>query len=107
MPVEVVDAAAVNRKGFMKMAADHTWVLDIPRWPPPADPCIPVMRVSRSVSVPEDEITEIPLHSRIGILVEPFLHGRPSGHVEAEEFPEPREFQWVEIDIPVVPISDL
>jgi len=56
--------------------------------------------------MPDNEITEVPPHPRIGILVKTLLFRRPFRHVESIKLPKTWILQWIEIDIAMVPVSD-
>src|SRR5208283_5422426 len=101
----VVNTTAIDRQRLVKIIYYHTWILHVPRWSPHAYFCIPINFFSIFVSMPQNEIPEIPLNSRIGILMKSDLILRPSQHIEAEKFSEPFEFQWIEVNIAFIPVS--
>src|SRR5512136_336340 len=106
VPPEVVDAAGMDVEGGPEEGDGHRRVLDVPGRSPPADPRVPDGGLPPSGPVPEDEVAVVPLHAGIGVLPEPPPRPGPPGHVQAEEFPEPRELQGIEEDVGAEPVGD-
>ncbi len=104
---EVVKPTTIDGKGPLEVLSDHTWILNVPGWPTPSNLCIPANRISFPASMPEDKIPQVPLNSRIRILMKSPLLGGPFGHVKPKELSKPGELQGVEVDISAMPVCYL
>src|SRR4030042_2636453 len=92
MTEEVINSTAINRQGLIKMPAYHTRVLNVPGWSPISNSCMPIILIPLFISMPEDKIPKVPLHSRISILMESLLFSGPFGHIEAIKFSKSLKF---------------
>src|SRR5208283_2287921 len=107
MSEKVVNPSTIDRQSFMKMLQYHARILNIPGGPSSADLGVPEISIPPLVSVPKNEVPQIPLYSRIRIFVKPPLYCRPSVHVKPVKLSKSLVFQRVKIDIPLIPISYL
>src|SRR5664280_1714843 len=105
MTIEIIYPPAIYRQSLVKIINDHTRVLDVPGRPAPANLRIPIAAVAIPVSVPENEIPEVPLYTGICILVKPYLLLRPLRHIETEQLSKALEFQRIKIYIIEIPVG--
>src|SRR4030042_5315344 len=80
VPEKVIDYPTINRESLIKVFADHARVLNVPGWSSLTNTCIQVICISFFISVPEDEISQIKLHSRIRIFMKSPFSCRPLRH---------------------------
>src|SRR3990170_8989011 len=87
------------------MFGRHSCVLNIPSRSPSTYLSLPINLISLPISMPEYEVSEVPVHSRVRVPPESFLFSWPSGHVDAVELPKPFELQGIVENVFPIPVS--
>ena len=105
MPVDIVDAAAVDVDLVSEVLGDHRRVLDVPGGSASAYFGVPGAQIPVGVPVPENEIPPIPAAAIVRVLLEADLLFRPPAHVQPEQLAEILELEGIEKHLVLVPVG--